>query len=95
VNLGNASFDVDWFAVRAGGHVAEGERAGKWLWGGLELAEQHLVQAALLSLNVCARVMGYQSAEHLIGALDVPKIPGAVELMHAATGQLREVPDVV
>jgi hypothetical protein len=95
VNLGEAPVYPDVLTVRAGSHVAERQRIRERLWRWRELAEQHCGQAAFLSLDMCARVVGDQAAQQFVSVLDIPQVAGAVELVQAGVGQFVQVADVV
>ena len=82
-------------AVRAGGHIAEGQRAGKGIWRGFELAAQDAGEPAFAGFDEGAGVVGDQPAQHGIGVLGVAQVPGAIELMQTGGGEAGGVADVV
>ena len=64
--------------IRAGGHVAEGQYAGKRVGRGLELEAQDVGEAAFPGFDDGARVVRDQPAEHGVGVLGVTQVPGSV-----------------
>ena len=93
--LGEPLFDRHELAVRAGGHVAVGQRIGKLLRRRLKLQAQDVSKSAFAGFDDGAGVVGDQSAQHGIGVLDVAQVPGAIELVQAGGGEARGVADVV
>jgi hypothetical protein len=87
--LGEPLFNRYEFAVRAGGHVAIGQRVGKLLRRRLKLQAQDLSKSAFAGFDDGAGVVGDQSAEHVVGAL----VPGAVELVQARDDEIGCVAD--
>ena len=93
--LGESLFDRHELAVRAGGHVAAGQHAGKHVWRRLELEAQDVGKSAFVGFDDGAGVMGDQSAQHGVGVLGVAQVPGAVECVQARHGEVGRVADVV
>ena len=62
---------------------------------GLELVAQDVGESAFAGFDDGAGVVGDQPAQHGIGVLGVAKVPGAVELVQAGSGEARGVADVV
>ena len=93
--LGEPLFDRHGLAVRAGGHVAAGQHAGKLLRRRLELQAQDIGESAFAGFDDGAGVMGDQPAQHGVGVLGVAQVPGAVELVQARDGKVGCVADVV
>jgi hypothetical protein len=83
------------FAVRAGGHVTEGQHAGKGVRCRFELQVQDVGKSALAGFDDGAGVMGDQPAQQGAGVLDVAQVPGAIELVQARESKARGVADVV
>jgi hypothetical protein len=79
VYLGESPLDRHRLAVRAGGHVAVGQRAGKRVRRRLELVAQDVGEPAFFGFSDGAGVMGDQPAQHGVGVLGVAQITGAVE----------------
>jgi hypothetical protein len=68
-------------AVRAGGHVALGQRAGKGIRCRLELGTQDVGKPAFFGFDDGAGVMGDQPAQDGVDVPGVTKEPGAIELV--------------
>ena len=62
VYLGEPLLDRHGLAVRAGGHVTEGQHAGKRVRRRLELVAQDVGESAFVGFDDGAGVMGDQSA---------------------------------
>jgi hypothetical protein len=82
-------------AVRAGGHVAEGQHAGKDVRRRLELRAQDVGKPTFFGFEDGAGVMCDQPAQHGVGVLGVVQLTGAVECVQARRGQVGRVADVV
>jgi hypothetical protein len=93
--LGEPPFDRHGLAVRACGHVTEGQHAGRYVRCGLELGTQDIGESAFADFDDGARMVGDQPAQHGIGVLRVAQVPGAIELMQAGDGEAGGVADVV
>ena len=93
--LGEPLLDRHELAVRAGGHVTEGQHAGKRVRRWLELAAQEVGESAFAGFDDGAGVVGDQPAQHGVGMLGVAQVPGAVERMQARGGKAGRVADVV
>ena len=93
--LGESLFGRDEFAVRAGGHVAVGQSAGKHLWCGLELAGSGRRRVRDRRLRRWRRNGGRPAAEHGVGVLGVAQVPSAVERGAGPCGKAGRVADVV
>ena len=93
--LGAPSFDRHEPAVRAGGHVAEGQHAGKRVRRRLELATRDVSKSAFAGFDDGAGVLCDQPAQHGVAVLSVAQVPGAVECVQARHGQAGRVADVV
>src|SRR2546421_2711928 len=78
--LGEPLFDRHELAVRAGGHVAVGQRVGKLLWRRLKLQAQGVGKSAFTGFDDGAGVMCDQPAQNSVGVLGVAQVTGAVEL---------------
>ncbi len=95
MDLGESPFDRDELAVRAGGHVAVGQRGGKHVRGGLELAAEDVGESAFFGFDDGAGVMGDQAAQHGVGVFGVAQVAGTIEWVEACHGQAARVADVV
>jgi hypothetical protein len=95
VYLGEPPVDRYEFAVRAGGHVAAGQHAGKHVLRRLELEAQDVGKSAFFGFDDGAGVVCDEAAQHGVGVLGVAQVPGAVECMQARHGQVRRVADIV
>ena len=95
MDLGESPFDWHRFAVRAGGHVAEGQRAAKKVRWGLELAAQDVGESAFLGFDDGAGVMCDQPAQHGVGVLGIAQVTGAVQGVQARHGDVGRVADVM
>ena len=76
MDLGKSPLGRHRLAVRAGGHVAEGQDAGKLIRRRLELAGQDVGKPAFLCLDEGAGVMGDQPAQQGVGVLGVAQLYG-------------------
>ena len=95
VDLGQAPTHRHRLAVRAGCHIAEGQRIGQWPRRRLELSAQDVGQAPLFGLDDGAGMMRDQTAQHRVGVLDITQVPGTVQAVQPGAGQLREIADVM
>jgi len=95
VYLGEPLFDRYELTVRAGGHVAVGQRVGKLLWRRFKLQAQGVGKSAFAGFDDGAGVVGDQPAEYGVGVLGVAQVPGAVELVQAREAKAGGVADVV
>jgi hypothetical protein len=95
MDLGESPFDRHELAVRAGGHVAVGQHAGKRLRRWLELQAQDVGESPFAGLDDGAGVVGDQPAQHGGGVLGVAQVTGAVEWVEARRGKAGRVADVV
>ena len=93
--LGEPPVDRREFAVRAGGHVAVGQHAGKRIRGRLELQAQDVGESAFFGFDDGAGVVGDQSAQHGVGVPGIAQVTGAVQCVQARHGQAERVADVV
>ena len=93
--LGEPLFDRHELTVRAGGHVAVGQHAGKLLWPRLKLQAQDLSKSAFAGFDDGAGVMGDQPAQHGVCVLGVAQVTGAVECVQACHVKVGCVADVV
>ena len=93
--FGESLFDRHELTVRAGGHVAVGQHAGKLPWRRLKLQAQDLSESAFTGFDDGAGVMGDQPAQQGVGVLGVAQVPGGVELVQAREGKAGGVADVV
>ncbi len=93
--LGEPSLDRHRLAVRAGGHVTEGQHAGKGIRRRLELAAQDVGESPFAGLDDGAGVVCDQPAQQGASVLGVAQVPGAVERMEARRCQAGRVADVV
>ena len=78
VDLGQAVGYLDALAVRAGSHIAEGQRVGQRLGRRGELAGQDVGEAAFLGLDDGAGVVRDQTAQQGFGVLDVAEVASVV-----------------
>jgi len=85
--LGKPPVDRHGLAIRAGSHVAASRHAGRYVRCGAELGTQDIGESAFTGFDDGAGVVGDQSGQHGIGVLGVAKVPGAVELMQARSGE--------
>jgi hypothetical protein len=74
VYLGEPPADRNELAVRAGGHVAVGQRAGKRVRRRLELQGQDVGESAFFGFDDGAGVMGDQPAQHSVSLMDVAQV---------------------
>jgi len=95
VYLGESPVDRHELAVRAGGHVAVDQHAGKRVWRRLEFEAQDVGKSAFFDFDDGAGVMCNQSAQHGVGVLGVAQVAGTVECVQACDGQAGCVADVV
>ena len=95
MDLGELPFGRYEFAVRAGGHVAEGQHAGKRVRRRRELVAQNVGKSAFAGFDDGAGVVGDQLAQHGVGVLGVAQVPGAVECVQTGGGEAGGVADVV
>jgi len=86
---------LDLLAVGAGGHVAEGQRAGQRLGRRRELAGQDVGETAFFGLDDGAGVVRDQAAQQGSGTVCAAEIAGAVQAVQAGFGEFGEVADVV
>ena len=93
--LGEPLLDRHELAVWAGGHVTEGQHAGKHVRRRVELQAQDVGKSAFAGLDDGAGMMGDQPAQQGVGVLDVAQVPGAIELVQAREGKAGGVADVV
>ena len=93
--LGEPLFDRHELTVRAGGHVAVGQRARKLLWRRLKLQAQDLSKSAFPGFDDGAGVMGDQPAQHAVCMLGVAQVAGAVECVQARHIKVGCVADIV
>ena len=93
--LGEPPFGPHGLAVRAGGHVAASQHAGKRVRCGLELQAQDVGKSVFAGFDDGVGVMGDQPAQHGVGVLGVAQVPGSVELVQAGGGEAGGVADVV
>ncbi len=82
-------------AVRAGRHVAEGQRAAKEVRRGLEFAAQDVGESAFAGFDDGAGVVGDEPAQHGVGVLGIAQVAGAVEWVEARGGEAGCVAEVV
>lgn len=83
--LGEPLFGPHGLAVRAGGHVAASQHAGQYVRCRVELGTQHIGESAFAGFDDGAGVVGDQPAQYGIGVPGIAQIPGAVELVQAAS----------
>ena len=95
MDLGESPVDWDELAVRASGHVAAGQHAGKHVRRSLELQGQDVGESAFSGFGDGVGVMGDQLARQGVGLVDVAQVAGAVEGVQACHGQAGRVADVV
>jgi hypothetical protein len=76
-------------------HVAVGQCVRQATSGGPELAEQVIGEPSFGRFNTSAGMVCHQPAQQRVRALNVAKMPGAVEWMEAAAMQGRCVADVM
>jgi hypothetical protein len=74
-------------AVWAGGHVTEGQHAGKRVRRRLELQAQDVGKSAFAGFDDGAGVMRDQPAQQGAAVLGVAQVPGAIELVQAREGK--------
>ena len=82
-------------AVRACGHVTEGQHARKRVRRRLELTAQDLSKSAFAGFDDRAGVMRDQPAQQSVGVLGIAQVPGAIELVQAREGKAGDVADAV
>jgi hypothetical protein len=95
VYLGEPLLDRHELAVRAAGHVAASQNAGRRIRCGVELGAQDVGESAFAGFDDGAGVVCDQPAQQGIGVLGVAQVPGAVELVQAGGGEAGGVADVV
>jgi hypothetical protein len=76
-------------AVRTRGHVGVGERVQQVTRRGGELVLERVEQAAFLSFNHRAGVVGHQRAQTFVRLLDVSQVPGTIKRVEARGRETR------
>jgi hypothetical protein len=76
---GESPLDRHRLAFRAGGHLAEGQRAAKDVRRGFELAAQEVGERAFFGVGDGTAVMDDGPAQQAVGALGVAQVTRAVE----------------
>ena len=71
LDLGESLFGRHELAVRAGGHAAVGQHAGKRVRRGLELQGQDIGESAFAGFDDGAGVVGDQPAQQGVGVLSI------------------------
>lgn len=94
-DLGQPDLDADRHSVGAGGHVAVQERIAHQSTHFGEVARQVVVHTAVPRLDQRAGVVCDESAQGVVGVLDVAEIAGAVQRVKPGRRQLRRVSDVM